>query len=219
MHHSLAQRILFHQRNTWFSSFERVVTVHCWAALNLGAGVEQPFDCLVAQNRHAGQSMGSSMDWTLEDNMVVGQFFHATHRPQRRPYHLCKQERKRSTPVRRRLNRTLFLGGSFQEGGCRCRGWKCGVLHGCPTTPHFIGDPPSAPHVCYCYCEMKWWVVARRVQMGVSIWDFETPYIIHLHSVNRWALSGADDQAPWHGMLETVSFLWDEAQQVGCLQG
>ena len=38
--------------------------------------------------------------------------------------HLYKQERKRPTPVRRRLGRThrLFLEWSFRGGGCRCRG-------------------------------------------------------------------------------------------------
>jgi len=32
-----------------------------------------------------------------------------------------------------------------------------------PTTPHSIGAPPRAPHFC---CQMKWWVVVRRVQLG-----------------------------------------------------
>ena len=62
-----------------FSSFEPVVTIHCQAALDLGANVEQPFSCLVVQNRQAVQSMRRSMmDWTLEDNMVDGLFFCAT---------------------------------------------------------------------------------------------------------------------------------------------
>ena len=47
------------------------------ATLDLGAGVEQPFGRLIAQNR-AVQSMGRSMDWTLEDDMVDGLFFCAT---------------------------------------------------------------------------------------------------------------------------------------------
>jgi len=34
-----------------------------------------------------------------------------------------------------------------------------------------------------------------------------------------WALSGADVQAPWHGVLKTVWLHCDEAQQVGCLRG
>jgi len=36
-------------------------------------------------------------------------------------------------------------------------------------------------------------------------------------SGNPW--SGADVQAPWHGVLETVWLLCDEAQQVGYLRG
>ena len=48
------------------------------AALDLGADFEQPFGCLIVQNRQAMQSMGRSMDWTLEDNMVDGLFFCAT---------------------------------------------------------------------------------------------------------------------------------------------
>jgi len=47
---------------------------HCLAALDLGAGVEQPFDCLIVQNRQAVQSMRTLMDGTLEDNMVHGLF-------------------------------------------------------------------------------------------------------------------------------------------------
>jgi len=45
------------------------------AALDFGARVEQPFGCLIVQNRQAVQSMGSSMDLTLEDDMVDGLFF------------------------------------------------------------------------------------------------------------------------------------------------
>jgi len=44
----------------------------------LGAGIEQPFDCLIVQNHQAVQSMGRSIDWTLEDNMVDGLFLCAT---------------------------------------------------------------------------------------------------------------------------------------------
>jgi len=48
------------------------------AALDLGEDVEQPFNCLIVQNRQAMQSMGRSMDWTVDDNMVDGLFFCAT---------------------------------------------------------------------------------------------------------------------------------------------
>jgi len=60
------------------SSFERVLSIQCLAALDLGPGVEQPFDCLIVQNRQTMQFMGRSMDWTLEDNMIDGLFFCTT---------------------------------------------------------------------------------------------------------------------------------------------
>jgi len=45
------------------------------AGLDFGAGVEQPFGYLIVQNRQAVQSVGRSMDWTLEDNMGNGLFY------------------------------------------------------------------------------------------------------------------------------------------------
>jgi len=54
----------------WASSSD-----HCLAALDLGAGVEQPFDSLIVQNRQSMQSMRRSMAWTFEDNMVDSLFF------------------------------------------------------------------------------------------------------------------------------------------------
>ena len=54
---------------------------HCLAALDFGAGVEQPFGCPIIQNSQAVQFMGWSMDWTLDDNMVDGLFFCATLTP------------------------------------------------------------------------------------------------------------------------------------------
>jgi len=82
----------------------------CLAALDLGAGVEQPFGCLIVQNRQAVQFVGRSMDWTLEDNMVGCLFFCATLTDRRGAIpHLYRQERKRTTPVRRRLSRIQAL--------------------------------------------------------------------------------------------------------------
>jgi len=60
------------------------------------------------------------MDWTLEDNMVDGLFFCATLTSRRREHtHLCKQEQKRPTPVRRLLSliHMLFFGGRFRRVG------------------------------------------------------------------------------------------------------
>ena len=94
-----------------------------------------------------------------------------THRPQRRSYSMFQAGAQ--TPNTGAdcggswVGPRLFLGRSFRDRGCQCRGWKCGVLWGCPPTPHPIGGPPTAPHVCCC-CLMNWWVVVRRVQKGES---------------------------------------------------
>ena len=108
--------------------------------------------------------------------------------------------------------RTIVPQGSLAPHLALVRGWKCGVLWGCPPTLHSISDPPTAPHACR-YCQTNC-VVVRWVQMGVSIWGY-----VHMHSADWWALSGAGVQAPWHGVLETVWLLCGEAQQVACLQG
>jgi len=60
---------------SFFFFFWASCSNHCLAALDLRTDVEQPFDCLIVQNRQAMQSIGRSMDWTSEDNMVDGLFF------------------------------------------------------------------------------------------------------------------------------------------------
>ena len=81
---------------------------HCLAALNFVADVEQPFDSLIAQNRQAMQSVGRSMDWTLEKQH--GRRFvllRHTHRPQMRPCTICTS---RSWNVRHRYGKmSIFL--------------------------------------------------------------------------------------------------------------
>ena len=62
----------------WNFFFWASCSNHCLAALGLGAGVEQPFDCLIIQNRQAMQSTVRSMDWTSNDNTVDSLFFCAT---------------------------------------------------------------------------------------------------------------------------------------------
>ena len=111
-----------------------------------------------------------------------------TQKPQRRPYPICVSRRGslRHWSGGSWAGPTLLLEGSFQDGGCWCRWWKCEVLQAdtCPTTPHTIGDPLSAPHVCY-YCLLKLLVVVQRGQMGVSIWDTEwsrCPYSLTQHA-------------------------------------
>jgi len=59
------------------------------------------------------------MDWTLEDDMADGLLFCATLTGRRGGHtHLYKQERKRPTPVRRRLSRTQTLFGRVIPGEC-----------------------------------------------------------------------------------------------------
>ena len=68
----IAIQLLLHFLSQFFTPLLGRTTV------DLGAGVEQPFVCLIIQNRQAVQSMRGSMDWTLQDNMVDGLFFCAT---------------------------------------------------------------------------------------------------------------------------------------------
>jgi len=126
--------------------------IHSLAPLDFGAGVELPFGCLIVQNRQTMQSIGRSMVWTLEDNMVDGCFvlLRHTHRPQRRPYRICTS---RSGNVRPWCGGgwagpRLFLGRSFRGGGWRCPELKCGVLWGFPPTPHKWVSRFEAPCIC-----------------------------------------------------------------------
>ena len=82
------------------------------------------------------------------------------------PYPICTS---RSGNVRHRCGGDwagcrLFLGGTFQEGVCRCLELKYRVLWGSPSTPHSIDDLPTPPHVCC--CRKNWWVVVRRGTNG-----------------------------------------------------
>ena len=99
---------------------------HFLAALDLGADVEQPFDCLIVQNHQAMQSMGMPMDWTLKDNTVDGLFFCNTltgRRGGQTPFVQAGAE------TSRRIIRThAVLGRVIPVPPCRCREWKCGVL-------------------------------------------------------------------------------------------
>ena len=95
------------------SLFEPVLSVHCLAALDLGAGVEQPIDYLIIQNRQAVQSIGRAMDGTLEDNMFNGLIFFATLKA---IPHLCKQDGERLTLVLWRLSWTHAVLGKVISG-------------------------------------------------------------------------------------------------------
>jgi len=90
---------------------------HCLASLDLGADAEQPFDCLIVQNRQAVQSISRSMDIGGQHGQRFVLLRH-THRPQRRPYSICTS---RSGNVWHWCGGgwawpTLFLTGLFQGG-------------------------------------------------------------------------------------------------------
>ena len=179
---------LLHPDYSSSSSFDPVISVHCFAAPDLGAGFEQLFNCLIVQNRQALQSMGEIYGLDI-GGQHGGRFvlLRHTHRPPMGPYPVCTS---RSGNVRHRFGDgwagpRLCLGRKvIPVGGCWCRVWKCRVLWGCPSTLHSIGNPPTAPHV-WC-CQINWWDVVWWVQMGVSIWG-----AVRLHSMGGWALSGA----------------------------
>jgi len=101
-------------------------TVHCWSALDFGAGAVQPFNCLTVQNCQAVQSMRSSMDCTLEDSMVDGLFFCATLTGcSGGVAHLCHSggvasaSRSRNVQHRCQARPALFLGGWVLESGMK----------------------------------------------------------------------------------------------------
>ena len=134
--------------------------------------------------------MGRSIDWALQDNMMDGLFFCASLTGCRKGHTICVS---RSGKVRHRW------GGIKPEPRCSWQGHSRRVgadestesRSVASTTPHSIGDPPREPHFCCC-CQMNWWAVVQRLQMSVSIWD-----AVNSHSMARWALSGADTQAPY----------------------
>ena len=92
------------------SSFERVLAV-----------VKHPLGCLSVLNCQAMQSMGRSMDWTLEDNMVDGcsSAPHSQDAEEVIP-HLYKQERKRPTRMWKQFSRTYAVLETSDTADLRC---------------------------------------------------------------------------------------------------
>jgi len=78
---------------------------HCLAALDLGAGVKQPFDCPIVQNRQACSPWGAGWikHWRKTWSTVCYSAPHSQVAEEAIP-NLYKRERKRPTPVRRRLS-------------------------------------------------------------------------------------------------------------------
>jgi len=160
-------------QNTWFF-FWASCSNHSLAALDLRAGVEQPFGCLIVQNRQAMQSIWRPMDWTLENNIVDGLSTVCSSAPHSQAAeeaipHLYKQERKRPTPVRRRLSRTQALLGRVIPGAwVLVSGMKMRSLVGLSShsTFHWWSAHCAARMLLL---SMNWWAVVRRVKMGISI--------------------------------------------------
>jgi len=78
------------------------------AALDLSAGVEQPFNCLIVKNWQAVQSMGSRWigHWRTTWSTVCSSAPHSQPTEEAIP-HLYRQERKSPTLVRRRTHAVL----------------------------------------------------------------------------------------------------------------
>jgi len=100
-----------------------------------GRCVEQPFDCLIIQNRQTVQTVESGefdvQYWALEDNMVDSLFFCSTLTSCRRGHTLFVQVGAETSDTGAEAVEpdpcTLFLAGPFYEGKCSCRWWKYGV--------------------------------------------------------------------------------------------
>ena len=109
-------------RISWYTSFKRVLSIHCLAALDRGQSVEELIDCL---DRQAVQSMRKSMDAILEDKLD-GLFFYAKLTSRRRgniPFAWAGTETSNSGAEAVKSDPRC----SFYEGGCRCWRWKHGV--------------------------------------------------------------------------------------------
>jgi len=89
------------------------------------------------------------MDWTLEDNVVNGLFFCTTLTGRRGGHTPFVQAGAETSDTGAEAVKP-DSGSSWEghSGGVPVSGMKMQVLWGCPSTPHSIGNPPTAPHVC-----------------------------------------------------------------------
>ena len=81
------------------SSFEPVLSVRCLAALDIGAGVEQPVDCLITQNRQDKPGPQCAIHEEV-DGLEIGRqqfqrfdLFRPTHNPKKQPCPICANRR------------------------------------------------------------------------------------------------------------------------------
>ena len=111
-------------------SFERVVLTTAWPHKISGHVLSSHSDVSSSRTVRPCSPWGGRWTghWRTTWSTACSSAPHSQAADEAMP-HLYKQERKRPTPVRRRLNLTQALGRVIQEGGYRCWGWKCGVLH------------------------------------------------------------------------------------------
>jgi len=147
----------------WASS-----SIPCLAVLDFGAGVEQPFGCLIVHNRQAMQSMRRSVDWTLVDGSSAP---HSQAAEETMP-HLYKHKQKHPTLVQR-----PDPGSSWESHSGRV-GASVGdeIAESCGAVRPFRNPLVIRP-VHHTYV-VRWTdeLLCEGVQMGVSIWC-----AVHLH--------------------------------------
>ena len=197
-------------RTLWFFFSWASCSNHCLAALDLGAGVEQPFDYHIVQSRQAMQSMRRSMDWTTWST-VCSSRPHSQTAEEAIP-HLYKHERKHPTPLQRRSDP-----GSSWDG----RSVRVGAGVGDENVKSCWVDRPLRIPLVIRPMRRTYVVVVRgtdELLCGEYKWvsRFETPCICTRWTGERWVEQVF--QAPWHDVLKTVWLQCDEAQQVGCLR-
>ena len=133
--------------------------------------------------------------------------------------HLCKQGRKRPTPVQRQLSRThAVLGRVIPGGWVPCRGLKWGVSWCCPTTPHSIGDPPRAPHFLLLSSDEMMSCCAAGTNGCIDMRRHALPLGGQVNVEWSRCPCSIDARGNVDGLLEAMWLLCDEVRQVGCLQ-
>jgi len=125
--------------------------------------------------------------------------------------HLCKQERKPSTPVRRRLSRSHAILGRAVQGG-----WV-------PTSGMKLQSLVVFSNQSVIRSERSTFVIVVRwtgeLLCGGYRWVSQLKMLCILTRVVRWGLSGTGVQAPWQACYEKAWLLCDEAQWVSCPPG
>ena len=162
---------------------------HCSSALDLGASVEQPFDCLISRTVKPCSPGGGRWvgHWRTTWSTVCSSAPHSQAAEEAIP-HLCKQEQKLPTPVRRRLKRTPAILGRVIPGVCAGVGDES-------VESRKVVQPLRVPLVIRplrrTYVTVVWWNGELLCAGCKRVSRFKRPCI---HT--RWT-GEADVQAPW----------------------